>query len=134
MPIKNYEKQTVRIGGKLLADLQTLERQTPFSFSMIARKAVRKFRRLRPDLSAITPDSTYSGSVIRFELEYKLNPEDLRKILTDPVQPLGKTAFVHEIPRQTFNLAVQQRARLANQHQRKIRRNLGFALRLARSV
>lgn len=82
MPIKNYEKQTVRIGGKLLADLQTLERQTPFSFSMIARKAVRKFRRLRPDLSGIEVDSTYTGTVLRFELEYKLNPEDLRKILT----------------------------------------------------
>ena len=78
---KKYEKQTIRIGGKLLADLQILEKQTPFSFSGIARKAIRKFRRLRPDLSAITPDSTYSGSVIRFELEYKIAPEDLRKIL-----------------------------------------------------
>lgn len=81
MLIRKYRKQTVRIGGKLLTDLQTLERQTPFSFSEIARKAIRKYRRIRPDLSAITPDSTYSGSVIRFELEYKIAPEDLRKIL-----------------------------------------------------
>ena len=104
MPIKNYEKQTVRIGGKLLADLQTLERQTPFSFSMIARKAVRKFRRIRPDLLAITPDSTYSGTVIRFELENKLNPEDLRKILTWYIglQDLSKPFYVApKIPSQT---------------------------------
>lgn len=94
--IKNYEKQTVRIGGKLLADLQTLERQTPFSFSAIARKAVRKFRRLRPDLSAIAPDSTYAGTVIRFELENKLNPEDLRKILTWYIglQDLSKPFYI----------------------------------------
>lgn len=81
MLIRKYRKQTVRIGEKLLADLQILEKQTPFSYSEIARKAIRKYRRIRPDLSAITPDSTYSGSVIRFELEYKIAPEDLRKIL-----------------------------------------------------
>lgn len=104
MHIKHYEKQTVRIGGKLLADLQTVERQTPFSFSAIARKAVRKFRRIRPDLSAIAPDSTYSGSVIRFELENKLNPEDLRKILTWYIglQDLSKPFYVApKIPSQT---------------------------------
>ena len=82
MLVRKWEKQTVRIGGQLLKDLQKLERQTPFSFSEMARKAVRKYRRLRPDLSAIEPDSTYTGSVIRFELEYRLDPEDLRKILT----------------------------------------------------
>ena len=81
MLIRKYRKQTVRIGEKLLADLQILEKQTPFSYSEIARKAIRKYRRIRPDLSAITPDSTYSGSVIRFELEFKIAPEDLRKIL-----------------------------------------------------
>lgn len=81
MLVKKYQKQTVRIGGKLLTDLQILEKQTPFSYSEIARKAIRKYRRIRPDLSAITPDSTYSGSVIRFELEFKIAPEDLRKIL-----------------------------------------------------
>lgn len=109
MPIKNYEKQTVRIGGKLLADLQTLERQTPFSFSAIARKAVRKFRRIRPDLSAIAPDSTYSGSVIRFELEYKLNPEDLRKILTWYIglQDLSKPFYIApEIPAEVAKIIV----------------------------
>lgn len=82
MLIKKMQKQTVRIGGKLLADLQLLEKQTPFSYSEIARKAIRKYRRIRPDLSASTPDSTYSGSVLRFELEFKIAPEDLRKILT----------------------------------------------------
>ena len=82
MFVRKWEKQTVRIGGQLLKDLQKLERQTPFSFSEMARKAVRKYRRLRPDLSAIEPDSTYTGNVIRFELEYRLDPEDLRKILT----------------------------------------------------
>ena len=81
MLVKKYQKQTVRIGGKLLADLQLLEKQTPFSYSEIARKAIRKYRRIRPDLSTITPDSTYAGSVIRFELEFKIAPEDLRKIL-----------------------------------------------------
>ena len=104
MHIKHYEKQTVRIGGKLLADLQTVERQTPFSFSAIARKAVRKFRRIRPDLSAIAPGSTYSGTVIRFELENKLNPEDLRKILTWYIglQDLSKPFYVApKIPSQT---------------------------------
>ncbi|MEI3038473.1 MAG: hypothetical protein V8T90_05315 [Victivallales bacterium] len=98
---KKHVKQTVRIGGKLLKDLQTLERQTPFSFSGIARKAVRKYRRLRPDLSAITPDSTYSGSVIRFELETKLAPEDLRKILVWYIglQDLSKPFYIApEIP------------------------------------
>ena len=82
MLIRKMQKQTVRIGGKLRTDLQILEKQTPFSFSEIARKAIRKYRRIRPDLSTIAPDSTYSGSVIRFELEYKIAPEDLRKILT----------------------------------------------------
>ena len=82
MLVRKWEKQTVRIGGQLLSDLQKLERQTPFSFSEMARKAVRKYRRLRPNLSAIDPGSTYAGSVIRFELEYRLDPEDLRKILT----------------------------------------------------
>ena len=82
MHITSLEKQTVRIGAKLLADLQLLEKQTPFSYSAIARKAVRKFRRLRPDLSGIEVDSTYTGTVIRFELEQKLDPEDLRRILT----------------------------------------------------
>lgn len=109
MHIKNYEKQTVRIGGKLLADLQTLERQTPFSFSMIARKAVRKFRRIRPDLSAIAPDSTYSGSVIRFELEYKIAPEDLRKILTWYIglQDLSKPFYTPpEIPAEVATIIV----------------------------
>lgn len=81
MLIRKYQKQTVRIGGKLLADLQLLEKQTPFSYSEIARKAIRKFRHLRPDLSAVLPDSTYAGSVIRFELEFKIAPEDLRRIL-----------------------------------------------------
>lgn len=82
MHITPLKKQTVRIGARLLADLQLLEKQTPFSYSEIARKAVRKFRRLRPDLSGIEVDSTYTGTVIRFELEEKLDPEDLRKILT----------------------------------------------------
>ena len=82
MHITSLEKQTVRIGAKLLADLQLLEKQTPFSYSEIARKAVRKFRRLRPDLSGIEVDSTYAGTVLRFELEQKLDPEDLRRILT----------------------------------------------------
>lgn len=98
---KKYEKQTIRIGGKLLTDLQTLERKTPFSYSAIARKAIRKYRRLRPDLSAITPDSTYSGSVIRFELECKLAPEDLRKILVWYIgmQDLSKPFYIApEIP------------------------------------
>ncbi len=81
MLIRKYQKQTVRIGGKLLADLQLLEKQTPFSYSEIARKAIRKYRRIRPDLSAVAPGSTYAGSVIRFELEFKIAPEDLRKIL-----------------------------------------------------
>lgn len=81
MLIRKMQKQTVRIGEKLLADLQILEKQTPFSFSEIARKAIRKYRRIRPDISAITPDSTYTGSVLRLELEYKIAPEDLRKIL-----------------------------------------------------
>ena len=76
------KKQTVRIGARLLADLQLLEKQTPFSFSEIARKAVRKYRRLHPDLSGIEVDSTYTGTVLRFELEQKLDPEDFRKILT----------------------------------------------------
>lgn len=111
MLIRKYQKQTVRIGGKLLADLQLLEKQTPFSFSEIARKAIRKYRRIRPDLSTITPDSTYSGSVIRFELEYKIAPEDLRKILawyiglhdlskpfyTAPEIPTKKAIVVSEI-------------------------------------
>lgn len=82
MHITSLEKQTVRIGAKLLADLQLLEKQTPFSYSEIARKAVRKFRRLRPDLSGMEVDSTYTGTVLRFELEQKLDPEDLRRILT----------------------------------------------------
>ena len=82
MVVRKWEKQTVRIGGQLLSNLQKLQRQTPFSFSEMARKGVRKYRRLQPDLSAIEPDSTYTGSVIRFELEYRLAPEDLRKILT----------------------------------------------------
>lgn len=82
MHIASLKNQTVRIGAKLLADLQLLEKQTPFSYSEIARKAVRKFRRLRPDLSGIEVDSTYTGTVIRFELEQKLDPEDLRRILT----------------------------------------------------
>lgn len=81
MHITPLKKQTVRIGARLLADLQLLEKQTPFSYSEIARKAVRKFRRLRPDLSGIEVDSTYTGTVIRFELEQKLDPEDLRRIL-----------------------------------------------------
>ncbi len=107
--IKHYEKQTVRIGGKLLADLQTLERQTPFSFSMIARKAVRKFRRISPDLSAIAPDSTYAGTVIRFELEYKIAPEDLRKILTWYIglQDLSKPFYTPpEIPKTVATIIV----------------------------
>ncbi len=41
MHITSLEKQTVRIGAKLLADLQLLEKQTPFSYSEIARKAER---------------------------------------------------------------------------------------------
>lgn len=82
MHITSLEKQTVRIGAKLLADLQLLEKQTPFSYSEIARKAIRKFRRLRPDLSGVEVDSTYTGTVLRFELEQKLDPEDLRRILT----------------------------------------------------
>ena len=101
MFVRKWEKQTVRIGGQLLKDLQKLERQTPFSFSEMARKAVRKYRRLRPDLSAIEPDSTYTGSVIRFELEYRLDPEDLRKILTwyISLQDLSKTFYTApEIP------------------------------------
>ena len=76
------EEQTVRIGAKLLADLQLLEKQTPFSYSEIARKAVRKYRRLRPDLSGVEVDSTYTGTVLRLELEQSLDPEDLREILT----------------------------------------------------
>lgn len=101
MLVRKWEKQTVRIGGQLLKDLQKLERQTPFSFSEMARKAVRKYRRLRPDLSAIEPDSTYTGSVIRFELEYRLDPEDLRKILTwyISLQDLSKPFYTApEIP------------------------------------
>lgn len=101
MLIRKYRKQTVRIGEKLLADLQILEKQTPFSYSEIARKAIRKYRRIRPDLSAITPDSTYSGSVLRFELEYKIAPEDLRKILTwyISLQDLRKPFYIApEIP------------------------------------
>ena len=47
-----------------------------------APNAVRKYRRLRPDLSAVEVDSTYTGTVLRFELEQKLDPEDLRRILT----------------------------------------------------
>lgn len=82
MHITSLEKQTVRIGAKLLADLQLLEKQTPFSYSEIARKAIRKYRRLRPDLSGIEVDSTYTGTVLRFELEQRLDPEDLRRILT----------------------------------------------------
>lgn len=82
MHITSLEKQTVRIGAKLLADLQLLEKQTPFSYSEIARKAIRKFRSLRPDLSGVEVDSTYTGTVLRFELEQKLDPEDLRRILT----------------------------------------------------
>ena len=82
MHITSLEKQTVRIGAKLLADLQLLEKQSPFSYSEIVRKAVRKYRRLRPDLSAVEVDSTYTGTVLRFELEQKLDPEDLRRILT----------------------------------------------------
>ena len=82
MHITSLETQTVRIGAKLLADLQLLEKQTPFSYSEIARKAVRKYRRLRPDVSGIVVDSTYTGTVLRFELEQKLDPEDLRRILT----------------------------------------------------
>ena len=104
MLIRKWEKQTVRIGGQLLKDLQKLERQTPFSFSEMARKAVRKYRRLRPDLSAITPDSTYSGSVIRFELEHKLDADDFRKILTWYIkqQDLSKPFYVApKIPPQT---------------------------------
>ena len=62
MHITSLEKQTVRIGAKLLADLQLLEKQTPFSYSGIARKAIRKYRRLRPDLSAVEVDSTYTGT------------------------------------------------------------------------
>ncbi len=82
MHITSLEKQTVRIGAKLLADLQLLEKQTPFSYSEIARKAVRKYRSLCPDLSGIEVDSTYTGTVLRFELEERLDPEDLRRILT----------------------------------------------------
>lgn len=82
MHIPSLKKQTVRIGAGLLADLQLLEKQTPFSYSEIARKAVRKYRRLRPDLSGMELDSTYTGTVLRFELEQKLDPEDLRRILT----------------------------------------------------
>ena len=41
MHITSLEKQTVRIGAKLLADLQLLEKQPPFSYSEIARKAER---------------------------------------------------------------------------------------------
>ena len=33
MLVRKWEKQTIRIGGQLLSDLQKLERQTPFSFS-----------------------------------------------------------------------------------------------------
>ena len=82
MHITSLKKQTVRIGAKLVADLQFLKKQTPFSYSEIARKAIRKYRRLRPDLSGIEVDSTYTGTVLRFELEEKLDPEDLRRILT----------------------------------------------------
>ena len=101
MLIRKYRKQTVRIGGKLLADLQLLEKQTPFSYSEIARKAIRKYRRIRPDISAITPDSTYTGSVLRFELEFKIAPEDLRKILAwyISLQDLSKPFYTApEIP------------------------------------
>ena len=97
MFVRKWEKQTVRIGGQLLSDLQKLERQTPFSFSEMARK----YRRLRPNLSAIDPGSTYAGSVIRFELEYRLDPEDLRKILTwyISLQDLNKPFYTApEIP------------------------------------
>ena len=101
MLIRKMQKQTVRIGGKLLADLQLLEKQTPFSYSGIARKAIRKFRHLRPDLSAVLPDSTYSGTVLRFELEFKIAPEDLRKILAWYIglQDLSKPFYMPpEIP------------------------------------
>ena len=97
MHITSLEKQTVRIGAKLLADLQLLEKQTPFSYSEIARKAVRKYRRLRPDLSGIEVDSTYTGTVLRFELEQKLDPEDLRRILTwyISLHDLSKPFYTH---------------------------------------
>lgn len=101
MLVRKWEKQTVRIGGQLLSDLQKLERQTPFSFSEMARRAVRKYRRLRPDLSAIKPDSTYAGNGIRFELKYRLDSEDLREILTWYIglQDLSKPFYIApEIP------------------------------------
>lgn len=101
MHTTSLKKQTVRIGAKLLADLQLLEKQTPFSYSEIARKAVRKYRRLRPDLSGIEVDSTYTGTVIRFELEQKLDPEDLRRILAwyISLQDLSKPFYMPpEIP------------------------------------
>lgn len=72
---------TARISKKLLEDLQKASVKFHFSYSEIARKACRKYFRLRPDLSKIQTDSTYEGIPIRFDLITQIAPEDLRRIL-----------------------------------------------------
>lgn len=89
---------TARISKKLLVDLQKASAKYHFSYSEIARKACRKFFRLRPDLSTFKADSTYEGIPVRFDLIFPIDPDDLRRILTWYLALHDLTAPAYEPP------------------------------------
>ena len=59
----------VRIGEKLLSEMRRAELRHGVSYSEIARKALRKTRRLKIRIKRKKAETTYGGEAIRIDIE-----------------------------------------------------------------
>lgn len=75
----------IRLSGKTLELLRKVAEATGLSHSDIARRSLRKARRIKPDLSAVDPGSTYGGLPVRLDIPEHLtagmNTDDIRAAL-----------------------------------------------------
>ncbi len=74
----------VRLGNELHENLKTASILYKADYPEIARKAVKKARRLAPDLSNVEPGTTYEGEAFSFDLKglFEGDADTFRRILT----------------------------------------------------
>lgn len=73
----------VRLGNELHEKIKTASILYKADYPEIARKAVKKARRLAPDLSGIEPGTTYGGEAFSFDLKglFEGDADTFRRIL-----------------------------------------------------
>lgn len=71
----------IRLSRKIIDLLKEAQAAYGFSYSQIAGKAIRKYNRVKPDLTPIDTDSTYGGETYRLTIISALPHSEIRAIL-----------------------------------------------------